>query len=63
MSAQHGLLGLHRLPRHEKVEGIAARWHGGRIDLALVTDHDDPAQPSLLLRGQIDAWQPHRARR
>lgn len=55
MSAQHELLALHFLPRREKVEGIAARLHGGRIDLALVTDHDDPAQPSMLLRGRIEA--------
>jgi hypothetical protein len=53
MSARHELLALHFLPRCEKVEGIAARLHRGRIDLALVTDHDDPAQPSMLLRGRI----------
>jgi hypothetical protein len=55
MSAQHELLTLHFLPRCEKVEGIAARLRSGRIDLALVTDQDDPAQPSVLLRGQIEA--------
>jgi hypothetical protein len=55
MSAQHELLALHFLPRREKVEGIAARMRGGRIDLAMITDQDDPAQPSVLLRGQIEA--------
>ena len=55
MSAQHELLAMHFLPRREKVEGIAARLHGGHIDLALVTDHDDPAQPSMLLRGRMEA--------
>lgn len=51
MSAQHELLALHALPGREKVEGIAARAHDGRIELALVTDDDDPARPSVLLRG------------
>lgn len=55
MSARHELLALHFLPGREKVEGIAARLHGGRMDLALVTDHDDPARPSVLMRGQIEA--------
>jgi hypothetical protein len=56
MSARHELLGLHFLRRREKVEGIAARLQGGHMDLALVTDHDDPAQPSMLLRGQVESW-------
>lgn len=55
MSARHELLALHALPRREKVEGIAARVHDGCIELALVTDHDDPTRRSVLLRGQWPA--------
>lgn len=58
MSARHELLALHFLPGCEKVEGIAARLHGGRIDVVLVTDHDDPAQPSMLLRTTLGGGVP-----
>lgn len=53
MSARHELLALHALPRREKVEGIATRLHSEGIELALVTDHDDPARASVLLRGRM----------
>jgi len=42
-----------RLPGQPKVEGIAARRDGaGSLQLALVTDADDPAQPAWLLRAR-----------
>ncbi len=42
-----------RLPGRAKVEGIAAQRNGeGSLQLALVTDGDDPAQPAWLLRAR-----------
>jgi hypothetical protein len=49
MSADHALLSLRALPGGDKVEGIAARSRNGRIDIALVTDADDPRMPAHLL--------------
>ncbi len=47
------LVALRRLDRAVKVEGLALQRHGGQTNLALVTDADDPAQPSELL---LAAW-------
>lgn len=47
------LLSLQRLDRPYKVEGIDARMDGGRVDLLLVTDADDPAIPAVLLSTSI----------
>jgi hypothetical protein len=55
MNAQGDLQALWRLQNDDKVEGIAARERGGRLDLALVTDADDPAQPSRLLLASLSA--------
>jgi len=35
-----------------KIEGVAVRARAGRLDLCLVSDADDPDQPSCLLRAQ-----------
>ena len=43
------LVALRRLDRAIKVEGLALHQQGGQTHLALVTDADDPAQPSELL--------------
>ncbi len=55
MDAQGAGLALWRLPNHDKVEGIALRRRGGTIDLALVTDADDPRMPSRLLVARLSA--------
>jgi hypothetical protein len=44
-----------RFAGRDKVEGIAARARGGRIDLCWVTDADDPARASHLWRAAISA--------
>lgn len=44
---------LARLSRACKVEGIAASVNGDAIDLLLVTDPDDRAQPALLLSASL----------
>ncbi|TCL90692.1 hypothetical protein C8J38_10752 [Rhizobium sp. PP-WC-2G-219] len=43
------LVSLEPLDRPFKVEGIAVRVDGDRLDVRLVTDADDPAIPALLL--------------
>jgi hypothetical protein len=53
MSGDHALLSLRRLPGNDKVEGITARAREACIDLALVTDADDPRVPSRLLVGRF----------
>ena len=53
VSAQGGIVTLHRLATPDKVEGIALRMAGRRIDLCLVTDADDPARASLLLLARL----------
>jgi hypothetical protein len=40
---------LHRLPMRCKVEGVAVAVRADTIDLWMVTDADDPAQPATLL--------------
>lgn len=42
------LRSLRRLERPHKIEGIHARSDGGRLDLLLVTDADNPEIPSVL---------------
>ena len=44
---------LHRLAAADKVEGIALRVTGRRIDVCLVTDADDPACASALLLARL----------
>lgn len=48
-----GLQALWRLPNHDKVEGIAVRERGATMDVALVTDADDPALASRLLVARL----------
>ncbi|MGH6612499.1 MAG: hypothetical protein ACRECQ_19810 [Burkholderiaceae bacterium] len=36
-----------------KAEGIAARVRGSELDLCLVTDADNPEQPSQLIRATM----------
>jgi hypothetical protein len=55
MNAQGQLRRLWRLPNRDKVEGIAVRERDGGIDLALVTDADDPKLPSRLLVARVNA--------
>jgi hypothetical protein len=56
MSARGALQQLCHLPDRAKVEGIAVSERGrGAVDIALVTDADDPAQPSRLLVGRLSA--------
>jgi hypothetical protein len=50
VGADGRVLALHRLQGHPKVEGIAARLDGDTAVLTLVTDADDPAVPSAVLR-------------
>lgn len=47
------LQGLHRLAQPLKAEGIAVRAQGGSLRICLVTDADDPLQPSRLLVTQL----------
>lgn len=52
----HGrLLRMQALPGRHKVEGLDVRAEPGGLAVCLVTDADDPAQPSLLWRGWMDA--------
>ena len=44
---------LHRLAAPDKVEGIALRVAGRRIDVCMVTDTDDPACASSLLLARL----------
>jgi hypothetical protein len=45
-----GRIEMRRVHGRHKVEGIAARMSvNGSLDLALVTDDDDPSQPALML--------------
>lgn len=44
---------LHRLASTDKVEGIALRLAGRRIDVCMVTDADDPACASALLLARL----------
>jgi hypothetical protein len=56
MSARGALQQLCHLPDRAKIEGIAVCERGrGAVDIALVTDADDPAQPSRLLVGRLSA--------
>jgi hypothetical protein len=48
VGADGTLQALRGLTPPHKVEGIAARLHGGTLDLCLVSDADDPAMPSQL---------------
>ena len=53
VAAQGGGVSLHRLATAIKVEGIALRESGRRIDVCMVTDADDPACASALLLAQL----------
>lgn len=53
MEASGRVAALHPLPGHEKVEGVDVRVAGGRIDVCLVTDADDPQRASRLLLTQL----------
>ena len=55
MSARGEMQTLWRLPGNEKVEGIAVRERSNRIDIALVTDADDPFIASRLLVARLSA--------
>jgi hypothetical protein len=56
MSVQGELQALWRLRDNDKIEGIAVRERGGgAIDLALVTDADDPRIASRLLVARLSA--------
>jgi hypothetical protein len=50
VGANGRVLALHRLQGHPKVEGIAARLDGNTAVLTLVTDADDPAVASVVLK-------------
>lgn len=53
MTAQGRVQALLALPGREKVEGIAARLIGGKVELCLATDADDPRIASRLMRGRF----------
>ena len=53
VAAQGGGVSLHRLATAIKVEGIALRESGRRIDVCMVTDADDPACASALLLARL----------
>ena len=53
VAAQGGGATLHRLASSDKVEGIALRTAGRRIDVCMVTDADDPACASSLLLARL----------
>ncbi len=53
VAASGELLALHRLARAAKVEGIAVRVDATGMSLCLVTDTDDPAENSSLLRARL----------
>ena len=53
VAAQGGGVTLHRLAAPAKVEGIALRVAGRRIDVCMVTDADDPACASSLLLARL----------
>lgn len=53
VAAQGGGVTLHRLASRDKVEGIALRTAGRRIDVCMVTDADDPACASSLLLARL----------
>ena len=47
---RHGaLVALRRLARNAKVKGLALHLSGSVLQLAMVTDADDPTKPSELL--------------
>lgn len=54
LDADGRLLGLERLDRPRKVEGVDARRVAGGIELLLVTDADDPDIPAALLAARVD---------
>ena len=53
MSARGDGVTLHRLATADKVEGIALRVAGRRIDVCMVTDADAPARASALLLARL----------
>lgn len=53
VAAQGGGVTLHRLATTDKVEGLALRVAGRRIDVCMVTDADDPARASALLLARL----------
>jgi hypothetical protein len=54
VGADGELRALHRLVRPAKVEGVAVRVDTDGMSLCLVTDTDDPAESSSLLRARLD---------
>lgn len=59
VAADGRLLGLQTLSLCCKAEGIAAVVEGGRLQLLMVTDADDPAAPALLLAASFEHPGPH----
>lgn len=53
VDAEGRLQSLRRLAEPLKVEGIDARLRAGGIDLVMVTDADDPQQPSWLIAARL----------
>ena len=53
MNARGELVTTHRLEAMAKVEGIAVRVDDAGMTLCMVTDADDPAQPSQLLMARL----------
>ena len=53
VSPQGEVVARHRLSRPLKVEGIDARAHRNGFAVCMVTDDDDPSQPSCLLRATL----------
>lgn len=53
VGAEGALQSLHRLAAPLKVEGIDARWRAGGIDIVMVTDADDPDEPSRLVAARL----------
>lgn len=53
VGADGRLQSLRRLARPLKVEGIDARLRAGGIDVVMVTDADDPSEPSRLVAARL----------
>jgi hypothetical protein len=54
LSPQGQVLQLHRLHGAPKVEGISVEVSGKQLNILMVTDADDPAVPSQLLKVTLD---------